>query len=252
MTSALGGQAPAAPDAVMFFEDAAHPLPDAVAGSGAAVVLFGAKEDDARVHSVPARADANGLSPTLSMAIQGWLFTAELVSACAGQDAVYETIGLYGGIPRMEQYQGKGIFFHDGPAPPRVLANVLAEEYIKRVSVMLRRCEKECRSNLDRAGQWAGRAIERGEADDVQHGAPLHEGSKRRRLARISVLLCGTRASPTCPRQRTTPRRATSSCTSATSTPAADVVGEGRGGARGVCVGAERPGFSGWPEYRLD
>lgn len=165
LTSALGGQAPAASDAVMFFEDADHPLPDAVAASGAAVVLFGAKEDDARVHSVPARADANGLSPTLSMAIQGWLFTAELVSACTRQGkmpVLYETIGLYGGIPRMEQYQGKGIFFHDGPAPPRVLANVLAEEYIKRVSVMLRRCEKECRSNLDRAGQWAGRAITSG------------------------------------------------------------------------------------------
>jgi hypothetical protein len=163
LTAALGDTQPTAADAVMYFADAEHPFPQPLAGSGAAVVLFGAEA--AGVHAVPPLTNARGLSPTLQMAIQGWLFTAELIAACTRQEkmpVLHETIGLYGGIPRMRQYQEAGVFFHTDLSVPRIAIGKISGEYIERLGAILRRCEKENRSNFDRAGQWAGVALRNG------------------------------------------------------------------------------------------
>lgn len=163
LATPMGDATPAPADAVLYFADAEHPFPQPLAATGAAIVLFGA-EDPGTLH-VPPLENAHGLSPTLQMAIQGWIFTAELIAACTREDkmpVVYETIGLYGGIPRMRKYQEQGIFFHTDLTVPRVSVGKLSGQFVDQVSAMLRRCEKENRANFDRAGQWAATALRNG------------------------------------------------------------------------------------------
>ncbi|MCA1901346.1 MAG: hypothetical protein LDL53_03885, partial [Candidatus Hydrogenedens sp.] len=142
-------------DAVLFFADAEHPVPEAVSTPGACWVVFGV------THPIPGAMTLlmrdYGLSPTLTMAIYAWMFTGELVSACSRlgkMPVLFESIGLYGGIPRMQKYQGNRIFWHDthnvSPIPP----GVLAKDYTMRVSAMLRRCESRHRSDFDTVGRW--------------------------------------------------------------------------------------------------
>lgn len=146
-------------DAVLFFADAEHPVPEAVSTPGACWVVFGV------THPIPGAMTLlmrdYGLSPTLTMAIYAWMFTGELVSACSRlgkMPVLFESIGLYGGIPRMQKYQGNRIFWHDthnvSPIPP----GVLAKDYTMRVSAMLRRCESRHRSDFDTVGRWVAEA----------------------------------------------------------------------------------------------
>lgn len=164
LTGALG-ETVGANDAVMYFADTEHPLPQGLAGSGAFVVLFGAKATDDRIHGVPPRAEEFGLSPTLTMAIQGWLFNAELVAACTRlqkMPVIFESIGMPGGMPRITQYQAKGILFHEKCEVPPIAPGDLSGEYITRVAAMLRRCQREHRADFDRAAMWARQSIANG------------------------------------------------------------------------------------------
>lgn len=163
LATPLGDATPAAGDAVMFFADAAHPFSQPLSAAGASIVLFG--EEAAGVQQAPPLENARGLSPTLQLAIQGWLFTAELIAACTREEkmpVVYETIGLYGGVPRMRKYQEQGIFFHTDLSVKRQTVGSLSGQFVDQVSAMLRRCEKENRANLDRIGQWAATALRNG------------------------------------------------------------------------------------------
>ena len=56
------------------------------------------------------------ISPTLENAIVGWTFMGELVAAftrLGKMPVIYETIGLYNGVPRINAFDAKGIYFHD-------------------------------------------------------------------------------------------------------------------------------------------
>ena len=162
MLVAALGDAPSPGDAVLYFADAAHPLDPALGANGAYVVAFGQAAPPVTGYAVPPCAEAYGLSPTLGMAMQAWVFTAELVGACTRQNkmpVIFETIGLYGGYPRMQAFQAKGLVFHPECTVPLQRPGLLGNEYITEVAAILRRCERENRAELDRAGQWAAQAL---------------------------------------------------------------------------------------------
>lgn len=162
----LGEALPTAADAVLYFADADHPLPEALARSGASIVQFGgAGEALAGVHTVTLPEEAPLLSPTLENTLLGWLFTAELVGACTRAEkmpVIYESVGLGSGFPRIRKYQEQGILFHSDRTVARQTVGKAGEAYINAVSAMLRRCEKENRPALDRAGQWIATALRNG------------------------------------------------------------------------------------------
>lgn len=163
LVEALGAATPGATDAVLYFVDKENPLPATLANAGAQLVIFG--EDAASPSHIGRVPTTEGLSPTHAMAIQAWLFTAELIAACTRENrmpVIYETIGLYGGTLRMQQYHDKGIFFHEKSDVPRLAVGDLSYEYIKRVAAMLRRCAKEHRADLDRAAAWSAQAVRAG------------------------------------------------------------------------------------------
>ena len=163
LATPLGDATPTAGDAVMFFPDAEHPFPQPLAGSGGAVVVFGGEA--AGAHVAPPLTAGRGLSPTLQMAIQGWVFTAELIAACTREEkmpVMYESIGLGGGMPRIRKYQEAGLLLHTDLKVERMAVGKISGAYIDEVTAMLRRCERENRSNLDRAGQWAATSLRNG------------------------------------------------------------------------------------------
>lgn len=146
-------------DAVLFFADAEHRVPEEASVESACWVVFGAEKSIPGVNVLPMR--EFGLSPTLTMAIYAWMFTGELISACTRlgkMPVLYESIGLYGGIPRIQKYRDRGIFWHEpnivSPIPP----GVLAKEYANRISAMLRRCESHHRKDFDTVGVWVAEA----------------------------------------------------------------------------------------------
>ncbi|MGC9053104.1 MAG: hypothetical protein ACP5KS_04385 [Candidatus Hydrogenedens sp.] len=150
-------------DAVLFFVDTEHPLPEEATTPGACWVVFGITQTIPGVTTLLMH--DYGLSPTLTMAIYAWMFTGELVSACTRlgkMPVLFESIGLYGGILRQQKYQGNHIFWHDTHAVSPILPGVLAKDYAMRVSAMLRRCEQQHRADFDTVGLWVAEAKKAG------------------------------------------------------------------------------------------
>ncbi len=150
-------------DAVVFFVDGEHPLPKEATETDTCWVVFGATQPIAGTQTILMQ--DYGLSPTLTMAIQAWMFTGELISACTRlgkMPVLYESIGLYGGIPRIQKYQGNNIFWHETHQVSPIPAGSMAEEYANRVSAMLRRCEAKHRSDFYTVGKWVSEAKKAG------------------------------------------------------------------------------------------
>lgn len=150
-------------DAVLFFVDAEHPVPEEASAPGACWVIFGVTQSIPGVTTLLMQ--DYGLSPTLTIAIYAWMFTAELISACTRlgkMPVLFESIGLYGGIPRIQKYQGNHIFWHDTHEVPPIPQGVLAKEYATRISAMLRRCESHHRVDFDTIGAWVAEAKKAG------------------------------------------------------------------------------------------
>lgn len=142
-------------DAIIFFVDSDHLLPSESSAMGACWVVLGVTQPVEGATTLMMR--DYGISPTLTMAIQAWMFTGELISACTRlgkMPVLYESIGLYGGILRQQKYQGNNIFWHDTHQVPQISAGLLATEYANLVSAMLRRCEARHRSDFDTVGEW--------------------------------------------------------------------------------------------------
>lgn len=161
LMSPLAGT-PGAGDVVFWFADEAHPLDSALGASGTFVVAFGNITVPTTGFAVPPCAEAHGVSPTLGMALQAWIFTAELVGACTRKmrmPVIYESVGLPGGFPRLQEFQSKGIFFHPECTVALQQPGEAGEAYIAAVSDMLRRCERVHRSTFDRVGQWAAQVL---------------------------------------------------------------------------------------------
>lgn len=150
----LGSNAPLAGDVVLYGRAGADAVPDTVARSGAHVKTF---EGD----------PLHGISPTLESIAQAWIYTGMLVEACAQQGKMpvtFETIGLPGGYPRIQQYQAKGVFWIDFDAKALDSAGhlELGKRFAQKVVEILNRVEKEDREKLDRAGEWAATALRDG------------------------------------------------------------------------------------------
>lgn len=150
-------------DAVLFFADAGHTVPKEASAPGACWVVFGVAQPISGVTTLLMR--DYGLSPTMTMAIYAWMFTGELISACTRlgkMPVLFESIGLYGGIPRIQKYQNNHIFWHDTHEVPPISQGVLAKEYATRISAMLRRCEAQHRTDFDTVGAWVAEAKKEG------------------------------------------------------------------------------------------
>jgi len=90
-----------------------------------------------------------------------WVFTGELVAALTRigkMPVIYETIGMYGGMARIEQYKNGAVAFHENMTVPPMAPGVPGAEYITRVGAMLLRVDADERAKLDKAGAWAREA----------------------------------------------------------------------------------------------
>ncbi len=154
MIRGLRGGRAASGDVVLFFPTDDRAAPPAAEG-GCLVVSFGGN------NGLPNHAREVGVSPTMGMAASAWLFTGELIAALTRlgkMPVIYETIGAYGGHPRMAEFKNGEIAFHEKHGVEAIPAGALGQAYIDTVSAMLRRVEKEHRRDLDKAGEWAGQA----------------------------------------------------------------------------------------------
>jgi len=157
----LGSKTPDKGDVVLYFPERDGEIPQPVLDSGALIIAFGSKVPGRGVISFSNHAEEPGISPTLASAIPGWLFTGELIAAATRlgkMPVIYESIGLYGGVPRMDRYQAKGIFWHDEHSVPPIAPGVMGNGFVKAVSAMLRRVEAEDREKINRAAAWASEA----------------------------------------------------------------------------------------------
>jgi hypothetical protein len=157
----LGGKTPDKGDVVLYFPEGDGEIPQAVLDSGALIIAFGSKVSGRGVISFSGHAEEAGISPTLASAIPGWLFTGELIAAATRlgkMPVIYESIGLYGGNPRINQYQAKGIFWHEEHTVPPTAPGVMGNGFVKAISAMLRRVEAEEREKISRAAAWASEA----------------------------------------------------------------------------------------------
>ena len=161
MIKPLAAAVPAEGDVVLCTPEPGVELPEALRDTKAMVVVFGAPVKDRDWLAFDNHARDTGISPTLANAIHAWMFTGELVAALTRlgkMPVIYETIGAYGGYPRMAKYKSGEIAFHDDCTVPPCAAEVLAKAYVDAVTAMLRRIDKEERAQLDQAGAWVRKA----------------------------------------------------------------------------------------------
>lgn len=155
LIQSLGDATPAAGDVVMYgLSGERQPIPDSIGNSGAHIALFG-------------DAAGSNVSPSLASIVHAWIYTGMLIEACARQGKMpvtFETIGLPGGYPRIQQYQAKGILWIDhAPAALEEAKHLeLGRRYADNVAAILNRVEREDREKLNRAGEWAARALAEG------------------------------------------------------------------------------------------
>ncbi|HOX40073.1 MAG TPA: hypothetical protein PL033_18975 [Candidatus Brocadiia bacterium] len=129
--------------------------------TGAFVVAFGTKPKGFNGVFFSDHAGVGKISPSLAVCIPAWLFTGEMISALTRigkMPVVYESIGAYYGMPRIDKYKNGEIFFHEDMKVPPVEVGFIAHRYVEAVSAMLHRIEKEQRDNIDRAGGWCREA----------------------------------------------------------------------------------------------
>jgi hypothetical protein len=161
LTEELGSKIPDQRDVVLYFPARDNQVPNAVLESGGLVIVFGQNLRDPGVFSFPNHAQEAGISPSLADAIPGWVFTGELIAALTRvgkMPVIYESIGLYGGVPRINRYKDQGILWHDQHSVPPIAPGVIGNRYVTAVSAMLRRVEAEDRTQMERAGAWASQA----------------------------------------------------------------------------------------------
>ena len=159
LTQALGDKVPDQGDVVIHFPQGQATLPKAVREAGALLIVLG--EEGRGDYAFSGHALEAGISPTLAAAIPAWTFTGELIAALTRRGkmpVLYESIGLYGGVPRMNRYLDKGILWHEQHSVPPIAPGVLGGRYVEAIAAMLRRVEAEERGKLDTAGRWASEA----------------------------------------------------------------------------------------------
>ncbi|MBP8131062.1 MAG: hypothetical protein KA184_15900 [Candidatus Hydrogenedentes bacterium] len=163
MARGLRGETAGTGDVVLYFVEPDMPAPDAAALGGYVVYFGGGPREDAPWFSN--HAAESGLSPTFANAIPGWLFTGELIAALTRlgkMPVVYESIGMYDGIARMQQYKNGETAFHDDLTVPPVAHGVTGNRFADIVAGMLRRVAREEQARLECAGAWAREAREAG------------------------------------------------------------------------------------------
>ncbi|GMW00700.1 MAG: hypothetical protein AMXMBFR84_18370 [Candidatus Hydrogenedentota bacterium] len=154
----LGDDAPAAGDVVIFGNVGKAPLPDSLRNSGALIVVLGDEPVGPTVFCLPVYANENGVSETLASTIPAWVFTGELVAALTRlgtMPVIFETIGMPGGVPRIQKYQAQGLLFHTDRTVPPVAAGVVGLAYCDKAVGALDRVQRECGGKLLRVAQWA-------------------------------------------------------------------------------------------------
>ena len=159
LTQALGDKVPGQGDVVIHFPQGQATLPKAVREAGALLIVLG--EEGRGDYAFSGHALEAGISPTLAAAIPAWTFTGELIAALTRRGkmpVLYESIGLSGGVPRMNRYLDKGILWHEQHSVAPIAPGVLGGRYVEAIAAMLRRMEAEERGKLDTAGRWASEA----------------------------------------------------------------------------------------------
>lgn len=160
----LGDNTPGAGDVVLYGLPGGPPIPETAIQSGALVVAFGDGSIDGVPNVFSGYAADYAISPTLASIVPAWIYTGNLIEACAQRGKMpvtYETIGLPGGHPRIQQYQAKGVFWIDYDASEWDVKGPLqlGAKYARSVAGILRRVEEEDREKLNRAGEWAARSL---------------------------------------------------------------------------------------------
>jgi hypothetical protein len=110
---------------------------------------------------------ASDLPDLYTNAVAGWLFTGELIAALirlGKMPVIYESIGVYSGFARIQQYENGAVPFHsEQPVPAPLMPGELGRRYVDRISAMLTRVGDEQQQNLARAGSWCQEARKRGD-----------------------------------------------------------------------------------------
>jgi hypothetical protein len=161
MIKPLAAAAPTPGDVVLYTPEPGVETPEALRDTKAMVVMLGAPTAGQDGPVFANHATETGISPSLANAIPAWMFMGELVAALTRlgrMPVIYESIGAYGGYPRMAKYKSGEIAFHDDCTVPPCAPGVIANAYAGTVAAMLRRVEKEERARLDKAGAWVREA----------------------------------------------------------------------------------------------
>lgn len=156
MLKGLGEQSAKNGDGVLYFPDKTPSPP-----KGKGLVICFEEPVQQGGFAFPNHASETGISPTLGQTASGWIFTAELIASLARKGrmpVIYESIGAYGGNGRIVQYKNGEIPFHEDRTVSAASPGLLSEDFIARVSAMLKRIELEERGKLETLGQWAREA----------------------------------------------------------------------------------------------
>jgi hypothetical protein len=157
----LGGAAPEKGDVVLYALESGGTLPENLSASGAYVIILGSTVAPANGVALPNHASDSGVSPTLANAVAGWTFSGELIAAftrLGKMPVIYETIGLYNGVPRINAFDAKGIYFHETHAVKPTPPGVIGGQFIQTISAILKRVKAEDRDAINRAATWSAGA----------------------------------------------------------------------------------------------
>lgn len=158
MIAGLGDAAPAPGDVVLYGPAPGAITPESIATSGAYVVAFADVPIAGASKTFDSYAEESHVSPTLAAIAPAWAFCGALVGACLERGKMpvtFETIGLPGGYPRIQQYQAQGIHFLDRVPAEGERFRDLGTQFCAKTIAILRRVESEERKKLERAGAWA-------------------------------------------------------------------------------------------------
>ncbi|MEW6238066.1 MAG: hypothetical protein AB1656_21970 [Candidatus Omnitrophota bacterium] len=157
----LGEAAPDKNDVVLIGQTPTLQVSPNLYDSGAFIVVFGENAGERDSAFFANYAKECGISPSLANIIPAWIFTGELIAALTRlgkMPIVYETIGLYGGYPRIDRFLKKGILWHEPNPVAPVAAGTIGRTYADTVIGFLKQIEKEERSKIDQASKWARQA----------------------------------------------------------------------------------------------
>lgn len=156
MIRPLGNHTPATDDVLLFFSGPEKQKPPEQ--EGALQIQFGGVNPPAETEFIPNHAAACGLSVTLADTVQAWLFTGELIAALTRlgkMPVIYESIGAYGGNPRIQQYRNGEIPFHDNHEVTPVEAGAISKRFVEITTEKARRAAWEEHAKMARAAAWA-------------------------------------------------------------------------------------------------